>query len=63
MKGEKEMTRRLKTREELIKEGKPYIEYSTKDGMLLRQVFLTERARDIRKRELEAQGVKVTVLA
>ena len=56
------MKSNFKTREELIKEGNPYIEYTTKDGMTLRQVFLTEWARDIRKKELEAKGVKVKVL-
>lgn len=50
------------TRDELIQLGNPYIEYETKDGMLLRQVFLTEWARDVRKKELEAKGVKVKVI-
>ena len=53
----------LKTRDELIKEGMPYIEYEGKDGTLYMQVFLTERARDIRVKDLEAGGAKVTVFA
>lgn len=57
MKGIENM--RTKTRKELIENGNPYIEYTSK-GVLYRQIFITEEACRVRIKELEKAGCKVT---
>ena len=52
---------KTKTQKELIEMGNPYIEYTSK-GVLYRQVFLTEQACQVRVKELEKAGCKVTRL-
>lgn len=49
---------KLKTRKQLIKEGKPLIEFS-KDGKKSTQLFLTEQGCQIRTNELIKAGYEV----
>lgn len=50
-----------KTREQLIAEGRPYIQYE-KGGKTYTQLFLTPEAMHIRIRELTKAGCKVTII-
>lgn len=53
------MVRQIKTTEELIAEGKPYIRY-TKDGKQWHeQAFYTEKSCKMRTKELIAMGFTV----
>ena len=55
------MERRMKTIEELIAEGRPYIKYE-KDGKVWTQLFLTKKAMQQRVRELTRNGYSVTII-
>ena len=55
------MERRIKTRDQLIAEGRPFIKYE-KDGKTWTQLFLTRSGMETRVRELTHQGYKVTIL-
>ena len=51
----------LKTREQLIAEGRPYIKYE-KDGKVWTQLFLTKDGMKTRVRELTRKGYKVAII-
>lgn len=53
--------RRMKTREELIAEGRPYIKYE-KDGKVWTQIFLTRDGMETRVQELTKAGYSVTII-
>ena len=52
---------KMKTREQLIAEGRPYIKYE-KDGKVWTQLFLTRDGMETRVRELTRDGYNVTII-
>ena len=55
------MERRMKTKEQLLAEGRPYIKYE-KDGKIWTQLFLTRAGMETRVRELTRKGYNVTII-
>lgn len=52
---------KLKTREQLLAEGRPFIKYE-KGGKTWTQLFLTRSAMETRVRELTRSGYRVTII-
>lgn len=55
------MENTMKTKEQLIAEGRPQIKYE-KDGKAFTQLFLTTEAMEKRVRELALKGYSVTII-